>query len=86
MENRLQNGNRFIFDNWNHPWDLPLGPERTRQIRIVEHLLRGNFHWFVRQLIGNPNDPAQAAHGYAMCKQSDWLRRTRILLNEDHIS
>ena len=83
MENRLQNGSRFMCDHWNLAWDQPPSSERAHQIKIVEHLLRGNFHWFVRQLLGNPKDTAYGHH--AMCEQSDWLRRTRELLNEDTI-
>lgn len=46
-----------LYDNWRAVYSLPLGDERTANMKNVRMLSRGNLHWFIRQLIGGvPSD------------------------------
>lgn len=75
---------KYSFDNWNQVLDLPEGPDKERQLRIVGKLAKGNLHWFVRRLIsGISSDEgvwvkARIDAG-EMLPQSDFLRYIKRL-------
>jgi hypothetical protein len=68
---------KYSYDSWNHILDMPDGPEKDRQIRMVGKLVKGNLHWFARRLFGLPSDPAYCFSRDQMIVQSDFLRIAR---------
>lgn len=59
--------------NWGKWQEMPHGSERERQRTLVGHLAKGNLHWFVRKLLGMPNDWAFERNSHEMSRRSKFL-------------
>lgn len=40
------------FDNWQQVYALPDGEEKSENMRVIRHLVKGNLHNLIRRLVG----------------------------------
>jgi len=64
---------KYSFDNWNRVLELPDGPIRDQELRIIGSLARGNLHYFVRRLLGKQDDPAYQNNKHEFAQRSSFI-------------